>query len=113
MSSSSLPTEAVKELMFGGTIGLCSGLVAKRLSMPVLAGMASVVFLFFRAAIFDGRLLVPWSPLQIDDTTFASDLIRKARRESLSDRKRMDLFIRENFLIFSGFGGACLLSQAM
>ena len=105
--------ETIKEILFGGAFGLCSGIVVKKLSLPVLAGMASVAFVVFRAAIFDARILVPWSPLKIDDASFASDLKRKARREALSESKRMDMFCRENFFVFSGFGGAVFVGQLL
>ena len=86
--------ETVKELIFGGAFGLASGIAVKKLSLPALAGIASVAFVLFRAAIFDARILVPWSPLKIDDASFAQDLKRKARREALSEDKRLDIFFR-------------------
>ena len=100
--------ETVKELLFGGAFGLCSGIAVKKLSMPALAGIASVAFLLFRAAIFDARVLAPWSPLKIDDASFANDLKRKARREALSEDKRLDMFFRENFYVLNGFGLAMI-----
>ncbi len=105
--------EIVKEVVFGGAFGLCTGVLVKKLSLPVIAGAASVAFVVFRAAIFDGRVLAPWSPLKIDDASFTADLKRKARREALSEHKRFDMFMRENFYVFTGFGGAMVLGQAL
>lgn len=110
---SSVPAEAVKELLFGSAFGLCSGLLVKKLSLPLLAGLSSVAFVMFRAAIFDARILAPWSPLKIDDASFPQDLKRKARREALSENKRMDMFLRENFYVLTGFGGAMAVGNLM
>ncbi len=43
---SDLPTEAVKELVFGGAFGLCTGIAVRKLSLPALAGLASIAFVF-------------------------------------------------------------------
>lgn len=107
---SALPAEAMKELLFGGLFGLGAGVMAKKLSMPILAGMSSLTFILLRATIFDARILAPWSPLAIDDPSFTEDLKRKARRETFSESKRMDMFVKENVFVFSGFGGAFILS---
>ena len=111
--SHSIPSEAFKELVFGGAFGLCSGLAVKKLSLPFIAGLASVAFVVFRASVFDGRLLASWSPLKIDDASFTADLKRKARREALSDNKRLDMFLRENFYVLNGFGGALLIGNVL
>ena len=109
----SIPAEAIKEILFGGAFGFCSGLVVKKLSLPALAGVASVAFFMFRAAIFDARMSAPWSPLKIDDASFTADLKRKARREGLSENKRVDAFFKENFFVFAGFGGGLLTSNVV
>ena len=72
-SSSSLDVgfETVKELAFGGALGLCAGYAAKKAGAPVLVGVASASFLLLRGAIFDGHLQASWSPLAIDDASFA------------------------------------------
>ena len=49
---SSEAQEALKEILFGGAFGLCSGIVLKKLSLPFLAGASSALFFLFRAAIF-------------------------------------------------------------
>ena len=36
--SHSIPSEAFKELLFGGAFGLCSGFAVKKLSLPFIAG---------------------------------------------------------------------------
>ena len=72
-----------------------------------------MAFVAFRAAVFDGRLLASWSPLKIDDASFTADLKRKARREALSDNKRLDMFLRENFYVLNGFGGALLIGNVL
>merc|ERR1712029_193468 len=82
-----------------------------KLSLPFIAGLASVAFVVFRAAIFDAQILAPWSPLKIDDASFTSDLKRKDRREALGENKRLDMFLRENFYVLNGFGGAMLISN--
>merc|ERR1719245_298936 len=92
--------EAVKEVIFGGLCGLAAGYTAKKLSLPALGAFTTVSFFWLRAAIFDGRVLAPWSPLKIDDASFASDLKRKARREALSNDKRLEKFFNENFFHF-------------
>ena len=106
---SSIPAEAIKELLFGSAFGLASGIAVKKLSLPFLASVSSIAFVMFRAAIFDARILTPWSPLRIDDASFTADLKRKARREALSENKRLDMFIRENFYVFFGFSGALIV----
>ena len=68
---------------------------------------------YFRAAIFDGRVLAPWSPLKIDDASFASDLKRKARREALSNDKRLEKFFNENFFILASYSGGMVISNAL
>ena len=54
------PAEAVKELVFGGAVGLCVGVVAKRvnvgLDVGVVGGIAATLFVLFRGAIFDGKI---------------------------------------------------------
>ena len=49
---SSEAQEALKEILFGGAFGLCSGIALKKLSLPFLAGASSALFFLFRAAIF-------------------------------------------------------------
>ena len=50
---------------------------------------------------------------QIDDASFTANLKRIARREALSENKRFDLFIRENFYVLNGFGGALLIGNLL
>ena len=54
------PAESAKELLFGGAVGLCAGLVAKRVGLGLVGGVATTVFILFRGAIFDGRMLASW-----------------------------------------------------
>jgi hypothetical protein len=54
------PAESAKELLFGGAVGLCAGLVAKRVGLGLVGGVATAVLIIFRAAIFDGRMLASW-----------------------------------------------------
>ena len=72
-SSSSLDIgfETIKEVAFGGAIGLCAGYAAKKAGAPVLIGVASASFFLLRGAIFDGHIQASWSPLAIDDASFA------------------------------------------
>ena len=76
---SSIPAEAVKELIFGGAFGLCSGIAVKKLSLPFLASVTSIAFVMFRAAIFDARLHAPWSPLQIGQVSHQHLLFKIGR----------------------------------
>ena len=62
--------ETVKEIAFGGAIGMCAGYAAKKAGAPVLVGVASASFLLLRGAIFDGRIQASWSPLAVDDASF-------------------------------------------
>ena len=72
-SSSSMDVgfETIKELAFGGALGMCAGYAAKKASAPALVGIASASFLLLRGAIFDGHIQASWSPLAIDDASFA------------------------------------------
>ena len=56
----SFPTESLKEFVFGGAVGLCAGLAAKRVSIGLVGGFATTFFIVFRGAIFEGRLLASW-----------------------------------------------------
>ena len=56
----SFPTESVKEFVLGGAVGLCAGLVAKRIDLGLVAGVSTAVFIIIRGAIFDGRILAKW-----------------------------------------------------
>lgn len=63
--------ETVKEVAFGGVLGMCAGYAAKRAAAPFIVGAASASFLLLRGAIFDGHIEANWSPLSIDDASFA------------------------------------------
>ena len=63
--------ETIKEIAFGGAVGLCAGFAAKKAGAPVLMGVASASFLLLRGAIFDGHIQATWSPLAVDDASFA------------------------------------------
>jgi hypothetical protein len=54
------PTESAKELLFGGAVGLCAGLAAKRFGVAIVGGVASAVFLLFRGVVFDGAIRLSW-----------------------------------------------------
>ena len=58
------PVESVKELVVGGAVGLCVGVVAKRvnlgLGVGVVGGVATTLFVLLRGAIFDGRIRASW-----------------------------------------------------
>ena len=50
---------------------MCAGYASKRLGAPFIVGAASASFLLLRGAIFDGHIQANWSPLSIDDASFA------------------------------------------
>ena len=58
---SSEAQEALKEILFGGAFGLCSGIALKKLSLPFLAGASSALFFLFRAAIFGKNFKEMWN----------------------------------------------------
>ena len=106
-------TELAKELAFGAVAGLCAGYASKKLllgSTSLVAAAAS--FIALRAAIFEGHCsAATWSPLAVDDASFA--VLRKARRETHSKSKRLEIFFEENLVIVGGFaGGIMLLSSS-
>jgi len=68
-------------------------------------------FVVFRAAVFDGRHSVPWSPLVRDDAGFGSHLKRRARREALSVGRRTSDFLKEEMLVLGGFAGGIALTS--
>ena len=47
----------------------------RRFGVGFVGVVAGVVFVVFRAAIFDASLLVKWSPLKIDDPSFTAHLV--------------------------------------
>lgn len=123
--------ELVKEFAFGATFGLCAGYASKKLGTKFVAGMitgkvnvlpwlqysnitgaATASFLVLRAAIFDGHHLATWSPLEKDDPSFGKHLMRKARRETVDNSKRCDIFLRENLIVVGGFAGGLLVTSA-
>ena len=63
--------ETIKEIALGSAFGMCAGYATKKTGAPVLAGVASTSFLLLRGAIFDGHVQASWSPLAIDDSSFA------------------------------------------
>ena len=64
--------------------------------------------MLLRGCIFEGRHLATWSPLAVDDASFAAHLRRKARREAVSAERRLRSFVGENAAVLGGFavGGA-------
>jgi len=56
----SCPTEHLKEFVIGGAVGLCAGLAGKRMGLGLVGGVATTLFIVFRAAIFDGILNAKW-----------------------------------------------------
>lgn len=103
-------TEFAKELAFGAVAGLCAGYASKKLGSNMVAGAAAASFLVLRGAIFDGQYSAPWSPLAIDDASFAVHLLRKARRETHGTSKRVEIFLKENLVVVGGFAGGVILS---
>ena len=70
-STLEISLETIKEVAFGGVLGMCAGYAAKKTAAPFIIGAASASFLLLRGAIFDGHIQANWSPLSIDDASFA------------------------------------------
>ena len=70
-STLEISLETIKEVAFGGVLGMCAGYAAKRTAAPFIVGAASASFMLLRGAIFDGHIQANWSPLSIDDASFA------------------------------------------
>ena len=58
-------------IAFGGAIGMCAGYAVKKSEAPILGAVATASFLLLRGAIFDGHIQASWSPLAVDDASFA------------------------------------------
>ncbi len=102
-------SEVCKELAFGAAFGLCAGFVGKKFGSAVVGGMCAGSFLLFRCAIFEGRYCATWSPLAIDDASFSSHLLRKAKKET-GIRGDVSAFLKDNAYVFGGFAGGFVLT---
>jgi hypothetical protein len=47
----------------------------RRFGVGLVGSVATVVFVAFRAAVFNASLMVRWSPLRIDDASFPAHLV--------------------------------------
>jgi hypothetical protein len=146
--------ETVKEILFGGAVGFCAGFVFRYLLkigyleffinkniyiwflrkpyFTLIGQLAGLAFVAFRVAVFEGSLLAPWSPLKIDDASFAAHVVkidviknlnwrlnvfgsffqrRQVRHKNFSFRKRADIFLRENSVVLTGYGFAYLVKE--
>ena len=65
--------ETIKEMCFGGAIGMLAGYVSKKAGAPIL--ISSTCFLLYRGAVYDGHVRTPWSPLAIDDASLPSNVM--------------------------------------
>ena len=59
--------ETIKEISFGGAIGMLGGYASKKAGAPILP--SSACFLLYRGAVYDGHVRTSWSPLGIDDAS--------------------------------------------
>ena len=62
-----LDLETIKEISFGGAIGILSGFACKKAGLPVI--LSTACFVLYRGAVFDGHIRTTWSPLAIDDAS--------------------------------------------
>ena len=59
--------ETIKEISFGGAVGMLAGYASKKVGAPIL--LSSACFLLYRGAVYDGYVRAAWSPLAIDDAS--------------------------------------------
>ena len=59
--------ETVKEISFGGAIGILAGCASRKAGLPLL--LSSACFVLYRGSVYDGHLRTSWSPLAIDDAS--------------------------------------------
>jgi len=105
-------TEGAKEVIYGGLAGLTAGFISKKVGSHIVGAAMGTGFVLFRAAVYDGQCVVPWSPLAKDDPSFTMNLKRKAKKEAFSTSKRLEDFTQENLLIMGGFVGAYMMGSA-
>ena len=59
--------ETIKQISYGGAIGLLAGYASKKAQLPVL--LSTACFVLYRGAIYDGYVKTKLSPLAIDDSS--------------------------------------------
>jgi uncharacterized membrane protein (Fun14 family) len=59
--------ETIKQISYGGALGLLAGYACKKAQFPVLLSTAG--FVLYRWAIYDGYVKASVSPLAIDDSS--------------------------------------------
>ena len=59
--------ETVKQILFGGSIGMICGIAANKAQLPVL--LSTSCFVLYRGAVYDGHIRTSWSPLAMDDSS--------------------------------------------
>ena len=88
-----LDLETIKEISFGGAIGILSGFACKKAGLPVI--LSTACFVLYRGAVFDGHIRTTWSPLAIDDAS-----ITRYIRKCFIERPSMNHTIYLEFLMF-------------
>ena len=88
-----LDLETIKEISFGGAIGILSGFACKKAGLPVI--LSTACFVLYRGAVFDGHIRTTWSPLAIDDASITRYIL-----QCFIARPAMNHTIHLEFLIF-------------
>jgi len=101
--------ETLKEISFGGAIGMLSGAACEKAQLPVL--LSTACFVLYRGAVYDGYIRTSWSPLAIDDSSITRHMHRKLRRETVSDEKRLKKFLKQNAFLLLAFSVGVLIGK--
>merc|ERR1712018_200518 len=99
--------ETLKQMSYGGALGMLAGYASKKAQLPVLLSTACLVL--YRGAIYDGYVRTSLSPLAIDDSSLTRHMHRKLRRETVSDEKRLEKFLKQNAILLLAFSGGLLI----
>jgi len=101
--------ETIKQILFGGSIGMICGIAANKAQLPVL--LSTSFFVLYRGAVYDGHIRTSWSPLAMDDSSLTKHMHRKLRRETVSDEKRLEKFLKKNAFVLLAFSGGILAGR--
>jgi len=104
-----LDLETIKEISFGGAIGILSGFACKKAGLPVI--LSTACFVLYRGAVFDGHIRTTWSPLAIDDASITRHMYRKLRRETMDGEKRLEKFLKKNAFLLMAFSGGVMIGK--
>lgn len=104
-----LNLETVKEISFGGAIGILAGYASTKAGLPLL--LSSACFVLYRGSVYDGYVRTTWSPLAIDDASITRHMYRKLRRETVAGDKRLEKFLKKNAFLLLAFSGGLLMGK--